>query len=247
MIKDLAFSRLANGELYQFLKLVVDKVKEADTVASKLKTANDPLEAILPRLLAALNKEQANEETKELTALDKKRDNAIIGFNLVIDGYKYHEDNAKKEAAFLLGLYIDAQGKAISRQNYSIETTSLTKITTAFKTEAKYVAAVALLNVGDWVANLETANNQFENKFKSRNTSQSETKDLPPFGEVRKEAVPLYNELTALIEGRFKTAKADKQPTDPYHKLINELNTLVDTYVPYTITKNKAKPETPAQ
>lgn len=247
MIAKLALSRLANAEYYQFLNLASAKVKEADPVVLKLKVAHDPLEAILPRLLSALNKELANEETKELSALDRLRDKNIIGINYVIDGYAYHNDANKVDAALLLKNYIDAQGKEISNQNYSTETASLTKITGAFKTEAKYVAAVSLLGLTDFVNNLEAANLAFENKFKSRNTSLSEDKDVPSFGAVRKEATPLYQELISLIESRFKTAKADGVATEPYQKLINELNTLIDSYVVYTNTsKQKPTEEKPA-
>jgi Family of unknown function (DUF6261) len=246
MFTNLPFSRLVHSEFHQYLKSFLSVVDAADPKTLKIKDERDVLAEMLPSLLAALNNEAASEETKDIEALDLKRDNAITGLSKIIDGYTLHEDAAKKAAANLLQLFIDAQGPRISKLNYSAETTVLTKITTNFKNEAKYTAAVALLGLEDWVENMETANNNFETKYKARNTSLTINKNIPAFGVLKAQAIPLYTELTDLIQSRYKTAKADKQPTDAYLNLINEINTLIDSYLVYTQpAKPKAKPGDP--
>lgn len=243
MITSINLRGLVHSEFYQYLKLVVDKVDEADPVALKLKTARDAAALMLPELKASLNLETANEETKQIQALDLARDNAIVGLTAIINGNTYHADAAKKEAAELLKLYLKAQGSNISKLNYQAETSVLSKIVDAFKSDPKYTPAIAMLGLGEWVANLETANSSFEARFKVRNTDISANADVSSFGELRKLAIPLYNKLTDLIESRFTTAEADAQPTAPYQKLINEINTLNDTFNSYVSSGGKLKPK----
>lgn len=165
-----------------------------------------------------------------------------MGLNLIVQGNTYNPDPAKKEAANTLRLYIKAQGTKISSLNYQAETSVLSKIADALKTDPKQSVAVAKLDLGAWVTSLETANNEFETTFKSRNTDISANAEVPSFGELKKQAIPLYNELVNLIESRLVIAKADGQPTAPYQALINEINTLIDSYSSY-ISNGKPKPK----
>lgn len=242
MITFIPLYRLINSEFYQFIKIVVDKVEVAGPTALKVKTAQDPLAQKLPILLGALNNEKANEETKELRDLDLERDSAIIGLTMVIKGNTYHANPAKRKAAQLLELFLDSQGSKISRLNYAAETTVLSKIVAAFTNEAKYSDAIALLGLQDWVVDLDTANTAFDAKYQVRNTSISVNTNIPAFGVVKTDTIPLYVELAELIESRYKTAKADGLPTAPYQNLINELNTLIASYLVYT-QSSKSKPK----
>ena len=129
-------------------------------------------------------------ETKQLQALDEKRDNAIIGLQTMVNGYTYHETEAIKNAAVQLKVFFNAQGSGISRMNYQAQSAVVAKITDSLQTEAQLASAVATLGLGQWVANLENANNQFEQVFKSRNTEISTNTSSASFGELKKESMP---------------------------------------------------------
>jgi len=245
MINSFYLRGLVNSEFYQFIKLIVDKVDESDPTVLKIKNRRDDLFKILAPLKSALNQETANAETKVIEALDERRDNTFKGLSFNITGSTFHSDPVKSEAATLLQVFIKAQGSGIARLNYQAETSVLSKITDAFKNDAKYVAAVATLGLQDWITNLETANVEFENRFKARNTDISVNADAPSFGSLKKQAIPLYTSLVALIESRYEAALDDKAPTAGYEKLMNEVNTLIDSFSIY-LSKPKAKPEEPA-
>jgi len=248
MISKIALYRLINLKYYQFMKLVVERVDESDPTVLKIKDARDQVSNLLPDLLKSLSNEAANEETAIIKAFDTLRDNAIMGLIAYLKSFNYHANEDKKEAANLLMLYIRAQGTQISKMNYQAETPALTKIINQFKNEAKYTAALALLGGVDWLEEMETSNESFETRFKSRNTSFSLDKNIPPFGDIKTKTTLLFVELVELIESRFKTTKADKLPTEQYQKLINELNILIGSYLVYTLpaTKKKTNPEDPA-
>jgi hypothetical protein len=78
-----------------------------------------------------------------------------------------------------------------------------------------------------------------------RNTDISANADAPSFGSLKKQAIPLYTSLVTLIESRYEAAVDDKAPTTGYEKLMNEINTLIDSFSIY-LSKPKAKPEEPA-
>ena len=248
MFNSLNYRALTNPEFQQFIKLLIEKAAEAGVDTLKIKTPHDLLKAILAKLEAALNQEKANEETKILQALDSERDDYYVGFGFLINGFALGKDPAKKEAALLIRLFLKSQGKNVARQNYQAETAILNNVVKALGTDAKYTAAMATLGLPTWVTDIDTANQAFETRFKSRNTSMSQNENGPAFGELRKEAMPVIDRLYDLITSRYSTAVEDNKPTVAYQNLINEINTLIDSFVPYTLPKNKddKTPPTPA-
>lgn len=239
MFNTLNFRALTNPEFQQFVKLLVEKAVEADVVGLKIKSPHDLLVAALQKLESALNQEKANEETKILQALDGERDDYIVGLNFLINGFALAKDPARKEAAQLVRMFLKSQGKNVARQNYQAETAILNNVVKVLGTEAKYMAAMATLGLQGWVTDIDTANQAFEARFKSRNTSLSIGDVGPAFGELRKETLPLIERFFDLITSRYNTAVEDAQPTQAYQNLISEINTLIDSFVPYTLPKNK--------
>ena len=244
MFDTIVLRKLTNALYLQFLKLIVDKIDEANATTLKLKKGRDELADLLPSLQAALNNEIASAETKIIQALDDKRDYAILGLQTIVNGNTYHEDVAIKTPAELLKTYFKSHGSNISRINYQAETAVLDKIIDDFKTDPRYIQAMSLLGLGVWLVNLENANKQFVVVFKTRNTEFSLNSSVLSFGEQKKQGIPVFNKLMALIESRFNTAIEDGVPTAPYQNLVNEINTLIASYNNY-ISKSLKTPEEP--
>lgn len=239
MFNTLNLRGLTNPEFQQFIKLLTEKVKEAGVDVLKIKTPYDLLVAILAQLENALNQEKANEETKLIQDLDRERDDYYIGFSFLLNGFALGKDPAKRGAAQLLRLLLKSQGKNVTRQNYQAETAILNNVVSELKNDAKYVAALGTLGLQSWVNDIDTANQAFENQFKNRNTSISKNSNDVTFGELRKEAMPLVERLYSLISSRYNTAVEDNEPADGYMALVKEINTLIDSFVPYTLPKPK--------
>ena len=226
MILSINLRGLVNAEYYQLLKLVVDKVDEANANTLKIKKVRDDLAGILPALKSALNAEVAFAETKVIQDLDQRRDDAIIGLQMIVKANTRHINTEKKDAGNLLKAFFKAQGSEISKLNYQAETSVLDKITDKLKLDAKYSQAITLLGLDEWVAELETSNQQFETVFKSRNTEISVSVTNLSFGELKKQSIPVYNKLINMVESRYATAEEDGAPTAPYQNLINETSPL---------------------
>lgn len=245
MIQKLNLRGLTNAEFYQLLKLVADQVSVADSTALKIKKAHDALLAKLPSLMTALNSETASQETKRLESLDEDRDDAIVGISMVINGYTYQKDFLIRETAQLLQSFLKAQGRSISKMNYQAQTSTLSKICEAFKTDPRYVPAIAQLGLTTWVNELDAYNRSFESAFKTRTTEQSQNADVLSFGKQKKEAIQTYNDLVDMIVIRYKAAQDDGAATAPYMSLISEINTLIDNYSAYIYKSRLQNGESP--
>ena len=233
MFNTIALRKLTNALYLQFLKLIVDKIDEANATTLKLKKGRDELANLLPGLQNALNNEIASAETKAIQDLDEKRDDAIVGLQTIVSGNTYHEDVTIKTAAELLRTYFKSHGSKISKLNYQAETAVLDKVTADLKTESRYIQAISLMGLDVWLTNLENANKLFVIVFKSRNSEISANSTILSFGEQKKIGIPVFNKMMALIESRYNTAVEDGLPTEPYQKLVNEINTLVASYNNY--------------
>ena len=76
---------LLNTEFFGFLKQAVALFTKYDVVKLKIKTKSDALAGEFTNLSAALDKEQANQLTKVLNELDRKRDILMSGFTKFLD------------------------------------------------------------------------------------------------------------------------------------------------------------------
>ena len=153
---------LRNGEAVQFNTDIIDIV-----------TANNPatLQVTLPfnefvttqnELSILYATHQGSDITPILQALDRRRDDAIIGIRGMADAYRYHYDPAKRAAGVSiidnLGLY----SGSIAQQSLIAETASIKNILQDWSTLPELMAAVAELQLDDWKTELQTANDLFQ-------------------------------------------------------------------------------------
>lgn len=241
MFNSIYLKALKHPEFLQYVKFLLEKTDKAGAETLKIKGPRDLLAAVFILLQKALNQENVKDETKKIKQLDDDRDSYYVGFSFLVEGYLRGKNDLKKNAAITIRGLLKSQGPNVVRQNYQIESAILSNVVKALTTEPKYIAAVETLGLQSWVADIDEANKAFETAFMSRNTSISESENVPAFGEVRLEAMPLIERLLNLISSRLETAKEDKQPTEPYEKLVAEINTLIDSFVPYTLPKSKDK------
>ena len=239
------FSRLTNTEFYQFLSLITKSANDADPVLSKFKLQYDALFAILARLLAALNHEQASELTKELQKIDARRDEAISGLVKWMSGLVKHPKPIKREPAIILQNYINSQGTGIAALNWQIETAILTKIVNDCKTETNLKNALTTLDGNDWIDEIEQSNNDFIDIYAKRSNEIGTNQLVESFFEVRKVAIPAFDALEDIIQTRYKAAVADKTDITLLQKCVNEMEATITQYRQLIKATQTIKKETP--
>ena len=224
MIATVHYNKLRMGEFIQFLTNVTYICRD-DPVALTIDTHLVPLEESIDKLNSLYRKAQGSALTKELVALDERRDNALILLTMIAKGYsRYSADEAKRKAAKKIYKLITRHGKSIYRFNYQAETGTIFSLVNKLLSEPGLPAAVTTLGVQSEVDELKTSNEQFDDKFLERIEKGGEG-PAKSATEVRKKAKDQYRRLIKQIEALAVISGPEK-----YKSLIKELNTLIEKY-----------------
>lgn len=225
MIVTIHYYKLRMIEFIQFLTNVTAICRHDDHAALNIDTHLAPLEESIDMLNTLYREARGSRVTKELAALDERREKAIILLTIIAKGYsRYCAEEAKRQAAKKIHKLIARHGNSIHRFNYQAETATLSSLVNKLLSEPGMAGAVATLGVQSEVDELKTSNELFNDKFLERT---GERADLPAESptELRKTALNQYRRLIKLIEAQAVVSGAEK-----YQSLIKELNTLIGKY-----------------
>ena len=218
---------LINTEFFGFLKQTVALFTKYDPAKLKIKIKSDALAAIFTSLSAALDKEQANQLTKVLNELDRKRDILISGFTKFLDAMTDYPDAGIAADAVKLLAFVKGFGSNIAQQNQLSETTILTAIVDGFTNNAERKMALAAMNSTLWMTTLGEVNNEYAKQYSNRISDTATNNTIESFSEVRKKATTLYTETTDLLVSRYISDKEDGLNIALYETCIGDLNELI--------------------
>jgi hypothetical protein len=224
MISKIQIKKLRSAELLQMSHDVVsicEKKQPAqlliDPQVAELRTATNLFDSLYKL-------DQGSEYSNMVLDCDYRRDKYINGIRQMSSGLTNHFEAATVEAATLLLDSIDKYGSGISKMNYQTETSTINSIVDSWNKDSKLAAALELLNIKTWAAELKAANDEFNKVYLSR---VEETAQKPSVASVdaRKTVVVAYQQLVKHIE-----ARATIDNGSLYTDLIAELNVLVEKY-----------------
>lgn len=109
-------------------------------------------------------------ESEDLKILDDERDDSLGAYHEAVLGLQRNPNEAKKQAARLLNLNYDTY-KPERSQEYMKETELISQMTTEIRNSQELSAAIQLLGLEDYLADLEQKNNAFADLMKSRTAS----------------------------------------------------------------------------
>jgi hypothetical protein len=225
MIATVHYNKLRMGEFIQFLTNITEICRHDDHTALNIDTRLAPLEDSIDKLNSMFRKAQGSALTKEIVALDNRRDNALILLTMIARGYsRYSAEEAKRKAAKKIYKLITRHGKIIYRLNYQAETSTISSLVNKLLSEPGMAAAVTTLGVQSEVDELKTSNEQFGVKFLERAGEKADRPAENPT-ELRKIAMNQYRRLIKQIEALAVISGPEK-----YESLIKELNTLIEKY-----------------
>ncbi len=213
-----------NSEYIRYMKNVANICNNNNPRLLKIETQVNNLAAATTPLDNLFMIERGNLLTTELQALDTRRDDALNGLRLTATAFTYHFDPAVKNAAVIVAAAIDKYGAGLARLNYVAETEVIESLVADVNSNAELAAAIAALKLENWVTELQTANQLFNDMYLNR-TSSYAAKPTGSLTELRVITSKAYTELVAHI-----TAHSTLTPSDGYTKLTGELNSLTDQY-----------------
>jgi len=160
----------------------------------------------------------------ELTIVDMERDRLLIGLHTTLEGLSYHFNASTAGAAALLLTAMDKYDTRIHHLHYEIETTTINSLLNDFTTDANLTAALTLLNLMPWVAQMRTSNDRFRQLYISRAGDKTDTKRTPTV-ELRQNLHQALNNLFAHL-----TAHATLSNDATIPLVISDINNLTARY-----------------
>ncbi|MBN2636481.1 MAG: hypothetical protein JXR61_09440 [Prolixibacteraceae bacterium] len=159
--------------------------------------------------------------TENIANADHYRDSVYSGLRDTVKGAANHFNAAKKEAAARVQVVLDHYGN-INIKTYDEQTAAINDLIAELN--ATYTADVATLAIGDWVTELQTANNSFETLMQER-YSQDAGKTQLKMKEVRTAVDDAYRTITERID-----ALVIVNGKENYAGFIKELNQRVEKF-----------------
>lgn len=213
-----------NGEYIRYMKDVITLCGNNNPVALKIDTQVNNLQLSIEPLNNLFMLERGNLLTPELQAADARRDAAVTGLRFAATAFTYHYEPETKNAATVVAAGIDKYGAGLARLNYIAETEVIESLVGDFANNTDMVAAADTLRLQNWVAEMNMANQAFNQLYITR-TGDYASKPKGSLTEQRDVTTEAYNDLVAHIFSYQTLTKAVG-----YTKLIEELNSLTNQY-----------------
>jgi len=225
MINAITFQNLRNAELLQFNNDTLGIVKDNDPAALKITDQYNTLQTVNDTLKVLFVTDRSNPITQEIIGINLRRDNAINGIIGNAQSLTYHFDETTNIAAKVLSDYFSTYGGGIAKQNNVSETATLSNIVTDLTDKPNLSAAVATLQLSDWILELDTSNTLFNKKYLAR-TQEYAAANTDTMKAKRLEAANAFYDLRDNINAYFTINKG----AEPFAKVTNELNALIAQY-----------------
>ncbi|WP_046744609.1 DUF6261 family protein [Kordia zhangzhouensis] len=218
------FSRYRNSEFLQYMKDVLELVNAQDVDVLQLTAQRDALATVTNQIDDLFQQEKSSGITQELINLDARRDRAFMGIKANLEAHSYHYDDRLQSAANSLLFNLNNYGTNIPRMNYQAETAVIDSMISDWETETDLISAVTTVGLTNWVAELKTANQAFNQRYLAR-VSESAANPATSFTSIREVATNAYKSLTAHVQ-----AHATLGSNAIHQELVNEFSVLAKQY-----------------
>lgn len=220
-ILNLKSDRLRNEEHFQFQTEFTGLVERFTPVALGIEAAFTAYLTSLEKEYVALGVIRKSAETKKLVIADEKREGTYSGFKNTVKGLTSHFSQEKREASTRIQIAIDHFGY-INDKPYDEQTASIKTLIDDLNNE--YAEDVALLQLGEWINELQANNNDFE-ELMSERYSEAAGKTQLKMKQVRIEVDKAYRAITRRME-----ALVELNGPENYTPFISELNVRVERF-----------------
>lgn len=191
-----------NAEHYQFHSDVLSIVTVEVATAQKIEGLRSEYAALFDKENTAFIQNRAYESTKDVEAKDRERDDLFLYIKQTVDSNLYCPVAAKKAAAeklsFAMKPYRSANSKAFAEN-----TAQVTNLVADFQSET-YAEYVELLGLTDAVAQLKTANNEFNAIYMGRSGEKLVRASTENMKSIRPKVDTAYRSLASAINALYQ-------------------------------------------
>ena len=225
MIDSIDLSKLHNAEYAQFMQNVLEASFKYDPVAMKVEAPVNDLKYVATSLEDLFKLPAGSAITVEIETLDFQRDNALKGIQGIVRACVFSEDAIIKKHALLLDNHLAGYGSNIVDQSYQDETATIRNIIVDWNQKPELTAAMKALGLQEWQKNLETANNNFNQKYMAR-AEEVGTDSSESLKAKRLETNSAYYVLRDDINAYYTITRG----AEPYKTVVSVINGLIGFY-----------------
>jgi len=225
MIKTFEIARLTNPLHLQFMDYVVTLVSDKNPTTLNVKPQHDLLTLKVTELKDLYKSVQGSPISEQIIEADALRDQIFTGVVKVVEANTYHYDEHVRVVANLLKNNIRVYGNNIARNDFQTETAKIESLVNDWRTKPELINAMTMLEMINWISELENANNEFKRLYALRTDEYSQKSDETMQGK-RIEANAAYNELCKYLNS-FSVINSSNPA---YEVVISGINAYVDQY-----------------
>ncbi|MGB1206806.1 MAG: DUF6261 family protein [Chitinophagales bacterium] len=215
-------TRFRNSEFIAFISDVIELTRQTNFAPLAAPFAD--LETAYANLDMAFKIVQGNLLTQSVQELDAGRDLAIRGIKAITKAYHLHYKETYRLAAAAILQELNKYDRSIHTLSYQAQTATTDSLIKDFDASADLTAALALLHLTEWKAELALLNQAFSQKYLERVQDEAE-KEQEPVRALRPAAITAYESLVRHIEAHHLLT-----PSDSLKSLIAQLNELIKKY-----------------
>ncbi|MGL4908459.1 MAG: DUF6261 family protein [Bacteroidales bacterium] len=227
----LHLEHLHNEECFKYLTDVKTYTEQYGAKEMDIEAYFQQFLPLYTQLDLALEQMRKSAYTDKIAEADKKRDHTFQGMAEVIKSAHKHFDNDKKEAARVLQIVIDHY-KKLMKKGYMEQTGVIINLLQDLK--GKHATQAQSLELAQWIAHLETNNNDFDALMQARFEEEREKPSLKT-AELRTTLTQVYREMLEQLDALVKVNGEDK-----YKDYIGELNVRTH-YYQHILAQRKGK------
>ncbi|WP_321514847.1 DUF6261 family protein [Marinifilum fragile] len=225
MIENMSFYSLQRDEFYTFGKRIIGVFTGYDLETLNLKKPYDKLPLAVNMLDEAMIKNSTAALTTDVVNKDTRRDDGLVAFRNYLRACEKRLKPEWRQAARLILNAIKVYGVNLHREAYSSESARLNNLIADLENKPELKAAIALLLLTEWVAELKQAQVDFEIAEKARIDSKASTSEIKTDDaclEVRKacEFLFQYLELNNQLD-----------PKDEYKQIMRKINEVIAEFM----------------
>lgn len=223
---------LRNEEHFQFQTDVKTLIESLDAEQLKISSLFEHFLEVYLKEDEALEKIRKSLLTDPITDLDRKRDELFMNFKQLVKSHFSHFQTEKAEAARKIQTLIDHYGN-ITKKSYNETTASVYNFIQDI--EASFSNELQTLNAKDWIVQLKSFNNEFEELMNERHDEKAKNQSSN-LRFIRDEVDNIYLSITEKIEA-LSLLHNDE---GIYSDFIARLNARIE-YYKHTLTHRKSK------
>ncbi|MGD9991839.1 MAG: DUF6261 family protein [Salinivirgaceae bacterium] len=238
MIKIFNLFLLRAGELMQFCRDAVNILQATDLAGLEVSEQGTAFINRFESAKSTYSLVKGSLISKELAAIDRRRDTGIRGILDMLDAYALHYDPNVVAAAERIKQQFNRFGVKISRQNYQTETNNIFSLEEQVNGDASLQADFTLIHLTDWFNQLTSENHLFSDRYAAR-VAETVEQGGGKFMEERPLLIEAFRQFCVHVNAHI-TLKGDAA----YKVLTEPLNVQIEKYQ-LTVKTRLATPENP--